>query len=62
MRLERKRLYPFHREMITTRRLKLILTGLGLLLDRGDWLEPDRLLGCAYPRRESALAAQLSAT
>ena len=40
-----------------TRRLRLILTGLGLLVDGGHWLEADRLLGCAYPRREAALAA-----
>jgi atypical dual specificity phosphatase len=39
------------------RRLRLILTGIGLLTDRGHWLEPDRLIGCAYPRRETALAA-----
>jgi atypical dual specificity phosphatase len=38
------------------RRLRLILTGIGLLTDRGDWLVPGRLLGCAYPRRETALA------
>ena len=43
--------------MLSTRRLHLILTSLGLLVDRGHWLEPDRLLGCAYPRREAALAA-----
>jgi atypical dual specificity phosphatase len=43
--------------MISARRLRLVLTGMGLLTDCGDWLEPDRLLGCAYPRREAALAA-----
>jgi atypical dual specificity phosphatase len=43
--------------MATARRLKLLLRGIGLLVDRGDWLEPDRLLGCAYPRGEAALGA-----
>jgi atypical dual specificity phosphatase len=42
--------------MTVIRRLRLILTGLGLLTDRGDWIEPGRVLGCAYPRREAALA------
>jgi atypical dual specificity phosphatase len=39
------------------RRLRLILAAFGLRVDRGDWLEPDRLLGCAYPRHTAALAA-----
>jgi atypical dual specificity phosphatase len=43
--------------MTPLRRLGLIITGMGLLPDRGHWLEPNRLLGCAYPRRETALAA-----
>lgn len=34
-----------------------MLAGAGLLVDRGHWIEPGRLLGCAYPRRERALAA-----
>jgi atypical dual specificity phosphatase len=38
------------------RRLRLMLAGAGLLTDRGDWLEPGRVLGCAHPRREAALA------
>jgi atypical dual specificity phosphatase len=38
-------------------RLRLILAGTGLITDRGQWLEPGRLLACAYPHRESALAA-----
>jgi atypical dual specificity phosphatase len=42
--------------MTVFRRLRLMLTGIGLLTDRGHWLVPDRLLGCAYPRREAALA------
>jgi atypical dual specificity phosphatase len=37
-------------------RARLILAALGLRVDRGDWLLADRLLGCAYPRRDSALA------
>ncbi len=28
----------------------------GLVIDRGAWLEEGRLLGCAYPRREAAIA------
>lgn len=39
------------------RRLLLIVRGLGLVVDRGDWIERDRLLACAYPRRKAALAA-----
>jgi atypical dual specificity phosphatase len=42
--------------MTLFRRLRLILNGTGILTDRGDWIEADRVLGCAYPRRESALA------
>ena len=38
-------------------RLRLILRGLGLLTDRGDWIEEGKLLACAYPRRKAALAA-----
>lgn len=38
-------------------RLRAVAVGLGLLTDSGAWLEPDRVLGCAYPRREAALAA-----
>ena len=33
-----------------------VLRGLGLIIDRGAWLEEGHLLGCAYPRRETALA------
>ncbi len=33
-----------------------ILRGLGLVIDRGTWIEEGRLLGCAYPRREAAVA------
>jgi len=29
---------------------------LGLVIDRGAWLEEGRLLGCAYPRREADIA------
>jgi atypical dual specificity phosphatase len=42
--------------MTLLRRLRLILNGTGILADRGDWIEADRVLGCAYPRRASALA------
>jgi atypical dual specificity phosphatase len=42
--------------MAVLRRLRLILNGIGFLTDRGDWLAPEQVLGCAYPRRESALA------
>lgn len=34
-----------------------VLRGLGLVVDRGNWIEEWVLLGCAYPRREAALAA-----
>lgn len=37
--------------------LRAILRATGLTIDRGDWLIEGRLLGCAYPRREAALAA-----
>lgn len=37
-----------------------IAKSLGLVVDRGTWLEEGRLLGCAYPRREAALAALAS--
>ena len=36
---------------------RTILRSAGLLVDRGAWLDADRLLGCAYPRRDGALAA-----
>ena len=39
------------------RRAQLILSGIGLRVDRGDWLLPDQLLGCAYPKRDAALTA-----
>jgi atypical dual specificity phosphatase len=38
-------------------RLVTILKAIGLLVDRGNWLEADRVLGCAYPRRPAGLAA-----
>jgi atypical dual specificity phosphatase len=37
-------------------RVRAILRASGLLADPGTWLEEHRLLGCAYPRRETALA------
>ncbi|MDP9369758.1 MAG: dual specificity protein phosphatase family protein [Chloroflexota bacterium] len=36
-------------------RLRMLLRSIGLASDPGTWLEP-QLLGCSYPRRESALA------
>ncbi len=36
---------------------RMVLAGLGLLVDRGTWLEAGRVLSCAYPRRDVALAA-----
>jgi atypical dual specificity phosphatase len=33
-----------------------LLRGTGLVVDPGAWVEDGRLLGCAYPRREAALA------
>lgn len=30
--------------------------GLGVVIDQGTWLEEGRLLGCAYPWREAAVA------
>ena len=38
-------------------RLRLILRGLGLVTDPGDWIEEGTLLACAYPRRKAALDA-----
>jgi len=39
------------------KRLLLILSGMGLRVDRGDWLLPGRVLGCARPRKDSAFVA-----
>lgn len=33
-----------------------ILKSLGIVVDRGVWIEDGRLLGCAYPQREAAVA------
>ena len=33
-----------------------IMIHLGLMIDEGNWLEEDRLLACAYPKSERALA------
>ncbi|MDP9359345.1 MAG: dual specificity protein phosphatase family protein [Chloroflexota bacterium] len=35
--------------------MRLLLRSIGLVSDPGTWIEP-QLLGCRYPRRESALA------
>ncbi len=37
-------------------RIKSLLVRLVLAVDQGTWLEERRVLGCAYPRREAALA------
>lgn len=37
--------------------VRVVLRGLGVLIDRGDWLEEGRVLACAYPKREAALSA-----
>ena len=39
------------------RRVQLLLSGMGLRVDRGDWLLTNRLLACAFPKRDAALAA-----
>ena len=36
--------------------VRTTLRSVGLLVDGGDWIEAERVLGCAYPRREAALA------
>ncbi len=36
-------------------RLRMLLRSIGVAADPGAWIEP-QLLGCSYPRRESALA------
>ena len=38
-------------------RARAFLRGAGLLPDPGTWLEGGRLLACAYPRGEAALAS-----
>ena len=37
-------------------RVRSLLIRLGFAVDRGAWLEGRQVLGCAYPRREVALA------
>jgi atypical dual specificity phosphatase len=37
--------------------VRVVLRGLGVLVDTGDWLEEGRVVACAYPRREAALSA-----
>jgi atypical dual specificity phosphatase len=39
------------------RRIRLILKSMGFGIDPGDWLVPDRLLGCGYPKTDRALQA-----
>ena len=43
-----------------TRRLqrgKIILASVGIGIDRGQWVVPDRILACGYPRSAAALKA-----
>ena len=47
---------PMGRVPASTGRVGGILRGLGLASDPGSWLEEGRLLACAYPRRDAALA------
>jgi atypical dual specificity phosphatase len=37
--------------------VRTILRSIGLVVDHGDWLLPDQLLACAYPRRAAGLTA-----
>ncbi len=37
-------------------RVRSLLVSLGLIVDRGTWLDGRQVLGCAYPRREAVLA------
>lgn len=39
------------------RRLALILSGIGLGVDRGDWVIQGRALGCGYPKTDTALTS-----
>lgn len=38
-------------------RVVTLLKAVGLVVDRGRWLEPGRVLGCAYPRKPAGLDA-----
>jgi atypical dual specificity phosphatase len=48
-------LEPMSRQI--PKRLQLMLNGIGLGIDRGDWLLPDQVLACAYPKSATALAS-----
>src|SRR5215203_1402194 len=37
------------------KRLKLLWFSLRLRTDEGDWIIPDRLIGCAYPKTDTSL-------
>jgi atypical dual specificity phosphatase len=39
------------------KRLQLMLSGIGVRMDHGDWLLPEQLMGCAYPKTGAALQA-----
>lgn len=36
-------------------RLVSVMRSIGVIVDAGTWIAPDRLLACAYPRRAAAL-------
>ena len=38
-------------------KVRATLACVGLLVDRGTWVETGRVLACAYPRRDAALTA-----
>ena len=38
-------------------KVRATLSSVGLLVDRGTWVETGRVLACAYPRRDAALTA-----
>ena len=41
-------------------RITAVLHALGLVVDKGQWLEEDQVLACAYPKRVGALSALAS--
>jgi atypical dual specificity phosphatase len=42
--------------LVPLRVARLVVAVLRLRRDQGTWIEPDRLLACAYPRTDAALA------
>src|SRR4051794_33124180 len=43
------------RRLLVVRWTRSLLVMVGMMTDANSWLEPGRLLACAYPRREQAL-------